>query len=170
MRPIPSPRADDLASLSAVRGDGLYRYAGTNHSLGGTIDACQELGHRDRADHPRGRRLLRHRPTHATFRTLIDELTRRVSEALPADGVVLNLHGAMVAEGFPDAEAEIARAVRAVVGPTMPIAVTLDFHANIGQEMVDVVDLVTGLRHVSPHRRRRPGSGGRRSPAADGAG
>lgn len=63
--------------------------------------------------------------------------------ALPADGVVLNLHGAMVAEGFPDAEAEIVQRVRSLVGKATPIAVTLDFHGNIGQRMVDAADVVT---------------------------
>ena len=56
---------------------------------------------------------------------------------------MLTLHGAMVAEGFPDAEAEIVRRVRAIAGPELPIAVTLDLHANIGQAMVDAVDIIT---------------------------
>ena len=48
-----------------------------------------------------------------------------------------------MAEGFPDAEAEIVRRVRDLAGPDMPIAVTLDLHANIGQAMVDRVDVIT---------------------------
>lgn len=138
-----------LASLSTVRGDELYRYAGTNHSLGGTIDACREFGI-EIAPTILADGVSSGVPDGPTFQALIDELARRVSEALPADGVVLNLHGAMVSEGFPDAEAEIARRVREVVGADVPIAVTLDFHANIGREMVDAVDLVTGY-DTYPH-------------------
>ena len=51
-------------------------------------------------------------PIGQTFETLAGELCERIAAALPADGIVLTLHGAMVAEGFPDAEAEIARRVR----------------------------------------------------------
>ncbi|MEZ4507741.1 MAG: M81 family metallopeptidase [Thermomicrobiales bacterium] len=56
---------------------------------------------------------------------------------------MLNLHGAMVAEDTPDAESEILRRVRATVGYEIPIAVTLDFHANIGQEMIALATIVT---------------------------
>ena len=90
-------------------------------------------------------------PSRAAFETLLAELAARIENAAPVDGVVLTLHGAMAAEGHPDAEATIARQVRAVVGPHVPIAVTLDFHANIGQAMVDAVDIVTTY-DTYPHR------------------
>ena len=131
-----------LASLSTVRGDELWRYAGTNHSLGGTLDGCQSMGI-DVAPTLLADGISSGIPDRETFETLLDELTRRVAAGLPADGVVLNLHGAMVAEGYPNAEAEIARRVRAVVGDRIPIAATLDFHANIGQEMIDMIDILT---------------------------
>ena len=47
------------------------------------------------------------------FETLVGELLSRIENALPADGVLLDLHGAMVTEDFEDAEAEIVRRVRA---------------------------------------------------------
>jgi microcystin degradation protein MlrC len=131
-----------LASMSTVRGDELWRYAGTNHSLGGTLDGCRNMGI-DVTPTLLADGISSGIPDRETFETLLDELTRRIAAGLPADGVVLNLHGAMVAEGFPDAEAEIARRVRAVVGERTPIAVTLDFHANIGQEMIDMIDILT---------------------------
>jgi microcystin degradation protein MlrC len=49
----------------------------------------------------------------------------------------------MVAEGYQDAEAEIAHRIRAVVGQQVLLAVTLDFHANIGQEMTDAINILT---------------------------
>jgi microcystin degradation protein MlrC len=131
-----------LDSLSMVRGEELWRYAGTNHSLGGTLDGCRSMGI-EVAPTLLADGISSGIPDRETFETLLDELTRRIAAGLPADGVVLNLHGAMVAEGFPDAEAEIARRVRAVVGDQIPIAVTLDFHANIGQEMIEVIDILT---------------------------
>lgn len=132
-----------LDTLAVVaRGDELLAYAGKNHSLGGVIDGCHELGIELApaffADSP-----STGTPDRQTFEALLGELCERISAALPADGIVLTLHGAMVAEGFPDAEAEIARRVRAIAGPDMPIAVTLDLHANIGQAMVDAVNIIT---------------------------
>jgi microcystin degradation protein MlrC len=132
-----------LESLETIaRGHELLAYAGANHSLGGVIDGCRdqriELAPTLFADGA-----STGTPSRETFETLLDELGARIAAALPADGIVLTLHGAMVAAGFPDAEAEIARRVRAIVGPGVPIAVTLDLHANIGQAMVDAVDIVT---------------------------
>lgn len=132
-----------LETLSVVaRGDELLAYAGVNHSLGGAIDRCRELGidlaPTFFADSP-----STGTPDRETFEALLGELCERIAAVLPADGIVLTLHGAMVAEGYSDAEAEIARRVREIAGPELPIAVTLDLHANIGQAMVDEVSVIT---------------------------
>ncbi|VTU13218.1 hypothetical protein SRS16CHR_00458 [Variovorax sp. SRS16] len=59
------------------------------------------------------------------------------------DAVMLDLHGAMVAEGFPDAEGELLRRIRAIA-PTMPIAVALDFHANLSAVLMAHATVITG--------------------------
>ncbi len=130
------------ATLPIVRGDECWRYAGTNHSLGGTIDECRARGI-DLVPTMLVDVVSTGRADRASFEELLGELLQRIEAALPADGIVLNLHGAMVAEGFPDAEAEIVQRVRSLVGKATPIAVTLDFHGNIGQGMVDAADIVT---------------------------
>jgi microcystin degradation protein MlrC len=76
-------------------------------------------------------------------------------EAGPIDGVYLDLHGAMVAVGFDDAEAEVLRRVRAVVGPDLPIAVSLDPHANKTAEMVALSDVLVPFR-TYPHVDMKP--------------
>lgn len=132
-----------VESLSTVaRGDELLRFTGVNHSVGGVIDGCRELGI-ELAPAFFADGTSTGTPDRETFETLLGELCKRIAAALPADGIVLTLHGAMVAEGFPDAEAEIARRVRQIAGPEVPIAVTLDLHANIGQAMVDQVNVIT---------------------------
>ncbi|MFP4199791.1 MAG: M81 family metallopeptidase [Clostridia bacterium] len=65
-----------------------------------------------------------------------------VREAMPLDGVLLSLHGAMVAASYTRAEAEVVRRVRAVVGDDVPIMVTLDLHANEDHALTDVADAV----------------------------
>lgn len=65
-----------------------------------------------------------------------------LSRALDAgglDGVYLDLHGAAVADSFPDMEAELLRRVRAIVG-AVPVTASLDPHANLTAEMVRLSD------------------------------
>ena len=52
---------------------------------------------------------------------------------MPVDGVLLSMHGAMVAEGYDDCESDILAGVRKVVGPDIPVGVELDLHCNIGE-------------------------------------
>lgn len=131
-----------VETFDVARGDELLEFAGTNHSVGGVVDACRDLGI-DLAPTMYAGDMSTGVPDRHTFEALLGEMCDRVAAALPADGIVLTLHGAMVAEDFPDAEAEVVRRVRALAGADTPIAVTLDLHANIGQAMVDAADVVT---------------------------
>ncbi|UVI31352.1 M81 family metallopeptidase [Paenibacillus spongiae] len=79
---------------------------------------------------------------------MMDALVASLDPA--ADGIVLILHGAMVAEGYPDMEGEILRRVRSAVGPSKPIAMTLDLHANVSAEMVEYADVIVGY-DTYPH-------------------
>ncbi len=60
------------------------------------------------------------------MRLMLDDL----KAAMPVDGVYLALHGALAVRDVPRPEAEIARLVREVVGPDVPIAATFDLHGN----------------------------------------
>jgi len=77
---------------------------------------------------------------------LVDELSRR----MPVDAVYLDQHGAMVTQGFQDADGELLRRVRACVGPEVPIVASLDYHANISPEMVANADALIAYR-TYPH-------------------
>lgn len=82
------------------------------------------------------------------FETLADAV---VSAATPGlDGVLLDLHGAMMAERFDDADGELLTRVRARVGKDVPIVATLDLHANITAAMVDAADALIGY-DTYPH-------------------
>jgi microcystin degradation protein MlrC len=75
----------------------------------------------------------------------------------PLDGVLLDLHGAMVVDGLDDGEGDLLAAVRATVGP-LPIVVTLDFHANVTRGMVEAATLLHGYKtypHVDMETRGR---------------
>ena len=68
----------------------------------------------------------------------------------PLDGLYLDLHGAMVAEHFPDAEGELLRRARAILGPDVPITASLDPHCNMTAAMVAHADALVPFR-TYPH-------------------
>jgi microcystin degradation protein MlrC len=131
-----------LDRIRIWRGGEVFAFRGKNHSFGGALDACELLGI-EYVPTFFADTLSTAPPSRATFDALTAELCNRIAEALPADGIVLGLHGAMVAEDFPDAESEIVRRVRAIAGYDIPVAVTLDFHANIGAELAELATIVT---------------------------
>jgi len=68
----------------------------------------------------------------------------------PIDGIYLDLHGAAVAESYPDAEGELLRRIRAIVGPDMPLVISLDPHANVTPAMIALTDAIAPYR-TYPH-------------------
>ncbi|MGA9866097.1 MAG: M81 family metallopeptidase [Acetobacteraceae bacterium] len=86
------------------------------------------------------------------FERIAAMIGARLSAALdeaPLDGVYLDLHGAALADSFPDAEGELLRRVRAIVGD-IPLTISLDPHANLTPEMVARADAVVPFR-TYPH-------------------
>ncbi len=81
---------------------------------------------------------------------LKEKLLEGIKNAGKIDGVLLALHGAMVVDGFPDAEGDILSSVRDLVGPNVPIAATLDFHATVTDLMVEKSDGLFGY-NTYPH-------------------
>lgn len=86
-----------------------------------------------------------------TFEALWAPVARALHDG--CDALMLDLHGAMVVDGLPDAEGEILRRARAL-RPGLPIAVTLDYHTNLSQAMVENATVITGYKtypHVDNH-------------------
>jgi len=78
------------------------------------------------------------------------ELLDRLRAALPLDGVFLDIHGAMTVAGMTDAEADLAEAIRGVVGSDCLISASMDPHGNMSRRLVTALDLATSHR-MSPH-------------------
>ncbi|MCZ7545701.1 MAG: M81 family metallopeptidase [Anaerolineae bacterium] len=88
--------------------------------------------------------------TRDAYHMLRTRLMDRLAEAMPVDGVLLILHGAMVADGEDDCEGDLLARVRALVGPECPVVSVLDMHGNLTATMVDAADaLVAFNKH--PH-------------------
>ena len=88
--------------------------------------------------------------TRDAFERITCSLVGSLSLAMPVDAVYLDLHGAMVTEDFEDGEGELLRRVRAAIGPDVPIAISLDYHANVTPQMVELSDALIAYR-TYPH-------------------
>lgn len=86
----------------------------------------------------------------ADYEFMRDEILGQVKDALPLDGVLLGLHGAMVAHGYDDVEGDIIERVRAIVGKDCVIGVELDPHCHLTKKRVAGADIVI-LYKEFPH-------------------
>lgn len=122
---------------------------GSKGFIGGVIDAAEELG-------------VELVPTlyastspygvveKETFTYLLNQLCMRMEQADGVDGVVLCLHGGMVAENSMDPEGDILARVRQIVGKGIPITCTLDMHCNVSQRMIENCDAFF-VNNENPH-------------------
>jgi microcystin degradation protein MlrC len=88
--------------------------------------------------------------TAEAFDTISARILDGLRAAAPLDGIYLDLHGAMITERDFDGEGALLRLIRAEVGPDLPIAVSLDLHANLTQAMVDLATSIAIFR-TYPH-------------------
>lgn len=86
----------------------------------------------------------------ADYESLRDEILRQVREAMPLDGVLLGLHGAMVSHGCEDCEGDLLTHVRAIVGRDVKIGVELDPHCHLTELVVRTADVIVLFKEY-PH-------------------
>jgi len=84
------------------------------------------------------------------YRHLKKALLDRLRRAMPVDGVLLPLHGAATVEDVGDLEGDLLADVREIIGPDVPVVVTLDLHAHVTAEMVRLADAILGWE-TYPH-------------------
>src|SRR6266508_146473 len=147
---------DDFREQALHQGDAILEaMSGTRSGIGGMIEGASS----------RGWTLL---PTlygaampggvvaEDAYQAMLRGLLERLAAAMPLDGVLLALHGAMVTEEQLDAESDILDRVRAVVGPDVPIVGELDMHGNISPRTVELADVLVAFDtnpHIDPHAR-----------------
>lgn len=142
--------ADFESGFGLFRGpEVLARFRGANICAGGFIAGADRHGYEVVPllwgfAYPSG--LI----TADAYAQLKQDFLERLRAAGPVDGVLLDQHGAMVAEGVDDADGDFIAAVRAVVGPAVPIVVTFDLHGNHSQLRVDAATAIIGF-DTYPH-------------------
>ncbi|MDT8854049.1 M81 family metallopeptidase [Paracoccaceae bacterium Fryx2] len=121
-----------------------------NTELGGFMDAAAEAGWR--MTHV----ISAHaEPGAKVARAAYDLIAGRICDAVAAqkdslDGILLGLHGAMVPDFCEDGEGELLSRIRAITGPDLPIAITLDLHANATPQMAALADIIVSYK-TYPH-------------------
>lgn len=88
--------------------------------------------------------------TDDAFERIAGMLVDGIRAAGPLDGLYLDLHGAMVTDSHDDGEGELLARLRAAVGPDLPVAVSLDLHANVTRRMVEHAGVIAIFR-TYPH-------------------
>ncbi len=141
-------RADSWPGLTS--GDALFAtMAGLNIPLSGFIDSTRQAGH---GLHPLC--WCSAEPSSYVTRDAFERVAAMMLEGLrnadSVDAVYLDLHGAMVTEHYEDGEGELLRRIRELVGPGVPIVISLDLHANVTEGMVEFSDAMTIYR-TYPH-------------------
>ncbi|HEY3342579.1 MAG TPA: M81 family metallopeptidase [Anaerolineae bacterium] len=139
-----------FAQQSLYEGDALIRHMqGDSNPVGGALEGVARAGYQPvpllyAAATPSGK------VTAEAYGTLVDNLLARLQAALPVDGVLLALHGAMVSQQQDDCEGEILTRVRGLIGPNCPLVTTLDMHGNVSPRMAANADALVAFDQ-NPH-------------------
>jgi microcystin degradation protein MlrC len=141
---------DLFARNSLTRGSELVaRWTGSHHELGGMLAGAAE---QDLEVVPLQAALAipSGAVTAEAYERLAGEMIEELRKALPLDGLLVALHGATACDAFPDADGELLRRIREVVGPELPVVVTLDLHANVSHRMAEHSTAIVAYRS-NPH-------------------
>jgi microcystin degradation protein MlrC len=146
--PLRTDRAS-FAAQSLVFGDALLdEWREAHHEVGGFIEAVSQAG-----DEVVPIAMAWATPSGPVVGTVLDEITGRIIDGLrqhKPDGLLLALHGAMVADTYPDADGEIVTRIRAAMGPAFPIVVTFDLHGNLSERVIAGSHAAVSYR-TNPH-------------------
>ena len=151
---VPTRLQDFEAGFGLYRGPQvLERFTNTNICTGGFLEGAQK--HQFEVEpllwgfaYPSG--LIVRDDYEALKREFLERLQQAETERGPVDGVLLDLHGAMVVEGIDDGDGDFIEAVRNFLGPDRPIVVTFDLHGNHTERRVAAATAIVGF-DTFPH-------------------
>jgi microcystin degradation protein MlrC len=146
--PVPTPLSRFGNGPGPLYGEAAVRaYRGTGTGLGAYLDLAEQAGATIVLPIAAGAP-----PSRPVEDAAYTHITETICEAVAGggfDGIMLDLHGAMVTESLEDGEGQFLKRLRAI-DPHTPIAVSLDMHANLYDEIIANATVVTGYR-TYPH-------------------
>ncbi len=150
--PVPTTR-EMFRDTCLVSGREVISHWGeAHHEIGGMLEALPALG-LETVPLLTGTAMPSGPVEEEAYEEILAEILDRISgESL--DGLLLALHGAMVAQHVRDADGRTAAKIRKLVGPDLPIVMTLDLHANVSPLMIESVTATTIYR-TYPHLDQR---------------
>lgn len=144
--PVPTPLARFGVDGPLYGPDALSGYRGTATPMGAFIELAESEGAEIAT--PVAAEAWPSGPvSEDAFRNLCDTVAESVSKG--CDAILLDLHGAMVTETVDDGEGALLDMLRGIA-PGVPIAVALDYHANLTGRMVAHADIIVGYK-TYPH-------------------
>lgn len=153
--PVLAKRSD----FQIAKGESAVAQArGSNSTLGGVVDAAEAAGAEVIVP-----TMFRAQSGGPVEDAVFDEVRDRMLAAARTgnfDAVVLPLHGGMLTPTLTDPEGELFRALRQVLGPTVPITAAFDLHAHVTHDMLQHCDFLAGYL-TNPHHDQ--GATGRRA-------
>ena len=145
--PLPSGYDD----FSVQRGDEQYRQSGLNSGMGGALAEFRRVPGIETVPTYGARAGSAGLLSAEGWARLSGELLGAVSAAASGiDGVYASMHGAMAADGELDPEGFILAQTRKLVGPEVPMVVSLDLHGILTDRMLRAVDGLA-IYHTYPH-------------------
>jgi microcystin degradation protein MlrC len=126
----------------------LDEWRDTAHEVGGFIHSADTEGYE-----PVPLVMAWATPSGPVTDDVFEEITAAIIEGVrreKPDGLLLALHGAMVAESFPDADGEIVIRLQKAMGKSFAIAVTLDLHGNLSRRLLWAARIAVAYR-TCPH-------------------
>ena len=146
--PVPTPLARFGNGPGPLYGEAaIGAFRGTGTGLGAYIDLAERAGAEIVLSIAAG--APPSRPVEDAAYVHITDAICQAAARGGFDGIMLDLHGAMVTESSEDGEGELLKRLRQIV-PETPIAVSLDMHANIYDAIIANATVVTGYR-TYPH-------------------
>ena len=144
---LPETTGVDVFEEGALRGqDVIAGNRGANTAPGGFIGVCEAEG-----VSMQGIVAVGAGAAAAASEEALARYTEEIVAGLDGlDGLLLHLHGALATPANRKADAHVLAAIRAAAGPDFPVACAMDLHGNLGPEVVEAANVVTGY-HSSPH-------------------
>ena len=141
---------EDYRKRWLIEGEEMVpRFTGTKNEVGGYIDSVKKYGWEPvwaaAANATPSGKL-----TKETWEHIRDLILNAAKKAGKLDAICLSLHGAAVTETEDDAEGALLEALRAIVGPEIPVVATLDLHANATVKMARHANALVSYR-TYPH-------------------
>lgn len=148
----PSPTTlADYEAFGVYEGEDVIAKAGATGQVAGHLRAVAESGLAvETVPIIRAHAVAGGRIDHTAHAFFLERIRSGLAAAGRLDGLVLQLHGACAAEGEDDVEGVQAALCRELLGPSVPILLALDHHANVTRRMVASVDAIVGHR-TQPH-------------------